>query len=201
MRVPLPIQLSSFTAAVVNQNSVRLDWTTATETNNYGFEVQKSAGNQNSYQTISNSFIAGHGTTIEPHSYSFVDNTASPGQWYYRLRQIDFDGTVHFSDGVQVDVVTGVTEKPLPKVFALDQNYPNPFNPSTKIEYAVPKESHVLLEVYNVIGQKVATLVDEAKSAGYYSASFDASRFASGLYFYSMKAGNVSFLKKMMLVK
>ena len=198
---PLPIELSSLTATVVNQNSVRLDWTTATETNNYGFEVQKSAGNQNSYQTISNSFIAGHGTTIEPHSYSFVDNTASPGQWYYRLKQIDFDGTVHFSDGVQVDVVTGVTEKPLPKVFALDQNYPNPFNPSTKIEYAVPKSSHVLLEVYNVIGQKVATLVDEAKSAGYYSTSFDASRFASGLYFYSMKAGEVSFLKKMMLVK
>ena len=197
----LPITLSSFTAAAVNQNSVRLDWSTATETNNYGFEVQKSAGNQNSYQTISNSFIAGHGTTIEPHSYSFVDNSVAPGQWYYRLKQSDFDGTVHFSDGVQVDVVTGVGDKPLPKVFALDQNYPNPFNPSTKIEYAVPKSSHVLLEVYNVIGQKVATLVNETKSAGYYNATFDASRFASGLYFYSMKAGEVSFLKKMMLVK
>ncbi|MEK9137156.1 MAG: T9SS type A sorting domain-containing protein, partial [Bacteroidota bacterium] len=199
--VPLPIQLSSFTATVLGQNRVRLDWTTLTETNNYGFEIQKSQGNQSNYQTIPNSFIPGHGTTIEPHSYSYVDNSASVGQWYYRLKQIDLDGTIHFTEGIQVDVLTGVTEKPLPKEFALDQNYPNPFNPTTNIEYAVPRESQVRLEVYNVLGQRVAMLVDEMKTAGYYKASFSATGFASGLYFYRMTAGEVSFLKKMMLVK
>ncbi|HCV44341.1 MAG TPA: hypothetical protein DGH68_12710 [Bacteroidetes bacterium] len=121
--------------------------------------------------------------------------------WFYRLKQIDLDGSVHFTEGVQVDMLAGVSEKPLPKEFALDQNYPNPFNPSTKIEYAVPKESRVRLEVYNLLGQRIATLVDEVKSAGYYTASFDAVGLSSGLYFYRMNAGEVSFLKKMMLVK
>jgi hypothetical protein len=198
---PLPITLSSFAATIVNQNQVRLDWTTLTETNNYGFEVQKSQGNQNNYETIPNSFIPGHGTTIEPHSYSYADNLASVGSWYYRLKQIDLDATVHFTEGIQVDVLTGVNEKPLPKEFALDQNYPNPFNPSTNIEYAVPRESRVQLVVYNVLGQQVATLVDEVKSAGYHTASFNAISFSSGLYFYRMNAGEVSILKKMMLVK
>ena len=146
--------------------------------------------------------MPGHGTTVEPHSYSFIDSSASTGQWYYRLRQIDLDGSVHFSDGVQVDVTTGVGNAPvLPKEFALDQNYPNPFNPTTNIKYAVPTDSHVRLDVYNIIGQKVATLVDEVRPAGFYTAKFDASKFASGLYFYKMEAGKVSFLKKMMLVK
>ncbi len=198
---PLPITLSSFTATVVNQNRVRLNWTTLTETNNYGFEAQESQGNQDNYQTIPNSFVAGHGTTLEPQTYSFVDSSAPAGQWFYRLKQIDLDGTIHFTDGVQVDVLTGVAEKPLPKEFALDQNYPNPFNPSTRIEYAVPAASHVRLDVYNVIGQLVATLVDEVRPAGYYAASFNASSFSSGLYFYRMTAGKASFLKKMMLVK
>lgn len=198
---PLPIQLSSFAATVVGGSQVRLDWATVSETNNYGFEVQKSQGNQNNYQAIPNSFVPGHGTTNEPHSYSFVDNTASSGMWFYRLKQIDLDGSVHFTEGVQVDMLAGVSEKPLPKEFALDQNYPNPFNPSTKIEYAVPKESRVRLEVYNLLGQRIATLVDEVKSAGYYTASFDAVGLSSGLYFYRMNAGEVSFLKKMMLVK
>jgi hypothetical protein len=172
-----------------------------TETNNYGFEVQKSSGNQNNYQPIPNSFIPGNGTTLEPHSYSYTDNSASVGSWYYRLKQIDLDATVHFTEGIQVDVLTGVTEKLLPKEFALDQNYPNPFNPSTNIEYAVPRESRVQLVVYNVLGQQVATLVNEVKAAGYYTASFNATHFSSGLYFYRMNAGEVSFLKKMLLVK
>ncbi len=197
----LPITLSSFTATAINQNRVRLNWSTLTETNNYGFEVQESQGNQNNYQTIPNSFVAGHGTTLEPQTYSFVDSSAPAGQWFYRLKQIDLDGTIHFTDGLQVDVLTGVAEKPLPKEFALDQNYPNPFNPSTRIEYAVPAASHVRLDVYNVIGQLVATLVDEVRPAGYYAASFNASSFSSGLYFYRMTAGKASFLKKMMLVK
>jgi hypothetical protein len=189
---PLPIQLASLSAIVVNQNEVRVDWTTLTETNNYGFEVQKSADSTNDYQTIPNSFVPGHGTTVQPHSYSYTDVTASSGFWFYRLKQIDLDGTVHYTDGVQVDVTTGVEEKPIPTVFALDQNYPNPFNPSTVIEFAIPQETHVKLEVYNMIGQRVATLADGVRPAGYYSVLFDATGLASGVYVYRFQAEDPS---------
>jgi hypothetical protein len=198
---PLPIQLGSLTASVVNQNEVRVDWTTVTETNNYGFEVQKSAETLTSYQTIANSFVPGHGTTIQPHSYIYTDVTASPGVWYYRLKQIDLDGTAHYTEGVQVDVVTGVKEKEVPTVFALDQNYPNPFNPSTVIEFALPKEEHVVLEVYNLLGQRVATLVNEVRPVGYYAVSFSAEGLASGLYFYRLHTTEVSLFNKMMFLK
>ena len=189
---PLPIQLASLTATVVNQNEVRVDWTTLTETNNYGFEVQKSAETTSDYQTIPNSFVPGHGTTVQPHSYSYTDVTASSGLWFYRLKQIDLDGTVHYTEGVQVDVTTGVEEKLIPTVFGLDQNYPNPFNPSTVIEFAIPQETHVKLEVYNMIGQRVATLVDGVRPAGYYSVLFDATGLASGVYVYRFEAENPS---------
>ena len=197
---PLPIQLASFTATALGGNRVRLDWVTISELGNYGFEIQKSPSTPISYQTLPNSFVSGHGTTNEPHVYSFIDTTASPGQWLYRLRQIDLSGREHFTDGVQV-IVTDVVEKPLPKAFSLAQNYPNPFNPSTRIEYALPREAHVRLEVYNVLGQRVAVLVNEVKQAGYYTVSFDASGFGSGLYFYQMRVGEVTFTKRMMVVK
>jgi hypothetical protein len=123
---PNPIQLASLSTIVVNQNEVRVDWTTLTETNNYGFEVQKSADSTNDYQTLPDSFVPGHGTTVHPHSYSYTDVTASSGLWFYRLKQIDLDGTGHYTEDVQVDVTTGVEEKLIPTVFGLDQNYPNP---------------------------------------------------------------------------
>jgi hypothetical protein len=199
--VGLPIQLSNLTATVVNQNSVRLDWTTLTKTNNYGSEVQKSQGNQNNYQTIPNSFIPGHGTTIEPHSYSYVDNTASVGLWYYRLKQIDLDGPVHFTEGVQVDVLTGVNEKQLPKEFALDQNYPNPFNPATLIQYALPKESSVSLKVYNALGQEVAVLAEGVQQAGEYQVQLDASSLASGTYIYRLTTDKFTSSKKLTVLR
>ncbi len=198
---PLPIQLGSIAATVVSQSEVRVDWITVTETNNYGFEVQKSAETPANYQTIPNSFVAGHGTTIQPHSYTYTDGAASPGIWYYRLKQIDLDGTIHYTEGVQLDIVTGVEEKEIPTVFALDQNYPNPFNPSTVIEFALPKEEHVVLEVYNLLGQRVATLVNEVRPTGYYAVPFNAEGMASGLYFYRLYTTEISLLKKMVLLK
>lgn len=198
---PLPIQLASLAATVVNQNEVRIDWTTVTETNNYGFEVQKSAETPVNYQTIPNSFVPGHGTTIQPHSYTYTDGAANPGIWYYRLKQIDLDGTIHYTEGVQVDVVTGVEEKEVPTVFALDQNYPNPFNPSTVIEFALPKEEHVVLEVYNLLGQRVVTLVNEVRPIGYYAVPFNAEGMSSGMYFYRLYTTEVSLMNKMMLLK
>jgi len=199
---PLPVQLASFTGSVINQQGhVRLNWRTLTETNNYGFYVQKSQSNQSNYQTIS-PLVPGHGTTLEPHDYAWTDVNATSGTWYYRLKQVDLDGTEHYSESIQPTGLTGVKEKPLPTEFALSQNYPNPFNPTTKLEYALPKQSHVTLEVYNLLGQRVATLLDEVKQAGYHAVDFDANGFSSGLYFYRMTAnGSVTFMKKMLLLK
>ncbi len=123
------------------------------------------------------------------------------GQWWYRLKQIDLDGTVHYSDAVQVDVVTGVDEQPVPTVFALDQNYPNPFNPSTVISYSLPVEARVKLEVFSTLGELVATLVDETKSAGYYSERFDATGLPSGVYFYRIQAADHADSKKLLLLR
>jgi hypothetical protein len=129
---PLPIQLSSFTGIYISANSVQLDWITITEVNNYGFFVERRRVNQHTFVELPNSFIPGHGTTLIPHSYTYTDNSANGETWYYRLRQVDLDGTVHYTDGIQVDVITDVEEEPLPTAFALEQNYPNPFNPTTK---------------------------------------------------------------------
>lgn len=197
----VPVQLSSFTATVVNQNRVRLEWTTATETNNYGFYVQRSLGGTDNFQRLEGSFIPGHGTTITPHSYSYID-AATAGVLYYRLEQIDLDGSVHLSESVQATVLTGADEgKGLPKEYVLRQNYPNPFNPSTIIKFELPKESRVSLEIFNLIGQKVATVVEGMKPAGSYEVPFNASGLTSGVYMYKLSAGNQVFTKKMVLMK
>ncbi len=200
---PLPIQLASFTATLQNNNQVRLNWTTLTETNNFGFEVEKSLEGTQNFHRIEGSFIPGHGTTLEPHYYSYVDVTTSPGTWYYRLKQIDLDGTVHYTEPIRISVLTEVGEngKRTPTEFALDQNYPNPFNPSTVIKYEVARESRVTLEVFNLIGQTVGTIVDEVKPAGFYTHAFNASGLTSGVYMYKLAAGGRSFTRKMVLIK
>jgi hypothetical protein len=198
----LPVQLTSFSASVAQSSgNVVLKWATASETNNYGFEVQKAATNSSTaFETIANSFVAGHGTTVDAHAYAYTDANAS-GAPYYRLKQTDLDGTVHYSEGVQATTVTGVEEHALPTSYAMEQNYPNPFNPSTTIDFALPKDSHVTLRVYNAVGQEVATLVDGIRAAGYHSISFNAMKLSTGLYFYRLSAGQSTFLRKMMLVK
>ncbi len=199
---PLPIQLASFTAYVTGQNDVRLEWATVSETNNYGFEVQKAQDQPQSFTTIPNSFVAGHGTTTEPHEYSFIDASTPQGVWFYRLKQIDLDGTIHYTDAIQVDVLSSAEEPVvIPTKVGLDQNYPNPFNPSTMIKFAIPQQSHVSLEVFNLIGERVATLVNEIKPAGYHEVSFGAAKIASGLYIYRMSTGDMTIVKKMTLVR
>jgi hypothetical protein len=198
---PLPIQLASLTATLQSNNLVRLNWTTITETNNYGFEIQKSLGGTQNFQTIQGSFIAGHGTTVEPRHYSYVDASTSPGNWYYRLKQIDLDGTINYTEPVHVQVLTGVDEKSQPAAFALDQNYPNPFNPSTEIRYQIAQGSHVTLKVYNVLGKEVRTLVNERLEKGSYTTSFDATGLTSGVYIYKLTAGAQTFTRKMTLLR
>lgn len=186
----IPVELSSFNAAVIN-GEVSLYWTTATELNNRGFEIQRKAAN-GEYQNLG--FVPGFGTTTERRSYSFVDNKAKVGAYSYRLKQMDYDGTYSFSDEVNVDVNP-------PLVFSLEQNYPNPFNPSTIIKYSIPQDGFVNLAVYNLLGEKVATLVNDVQKAGRYDVNFDASRLASGIYFYTIESANYKSVKKMMLIK
>jgi len=185
----VPVELSSFTANVIGTD-VNLNWSTATELNNNGFEVQRQSGAD--FVTIG--FVKGRGTTTEVQNYSFTDSKLSVGKYAYRLKQVDFDGSFEYSKVVNVDLTT-------PTVFSLDQNYPNPFNPSTVISYSVPQNSFVTLKVYDIIGNEVATLVNQTQSAGKYDIRFDASSLSNGVYLYSIKTDNFSSTKKMILMK
>jgi hypothetical protein len=197
----LPIQLASFTATLVNQSRVRLDWITISEVNNYGFEIQKSDTTQQHYQSIPNVFIPGHGTTNEPQHYSWTDSTVTNGSWYYRLKQMDLDGTIHYCDGVRVNTLTSVNEQQIPTVFSLSQNYPNPFNPSSTIRYGLPHVSPVTLVVYNTLGQQVAHLVNEQQQAGYHDVVFRGDELASGVYFYRLSTTDFVQTRKLVLLR
>lgn len=196
---PLPVELTSFTGSVAG-NSVTLDWQTATEVNNYGFEVEKSANitgassDAAKWETIA--FIPGHGNSNSTKYYSYTDENAGTGNIQYRLKQIDTDGAFEYSD-----VVTVSLEESIPTEFALLQNYPNPFNPSTRITVNIPQEADVRLNVFNIIGEKVAELVNQRMQAGSHEFVFEASNLQSGIYIYELKAGNYSAIKKMMLIK
>lgn len=186
----VPVELTGFSANVID-NSVLLNWTTVTETNNSGFEIQRRSGD-GEWEAMG--FVAGRGTTTNPSEYSYNDDVNSSGHFTYRLKQIDFDGTYEFSDEVNVEVS-------LPVKFNLAQNYPNPFNPSTIISFSIPQTSNVNLSVFNVLGEEVAVLVHETKSAGSYEVEFNAKNLTSGIYIYKLEAGSFKSVKKMLLVK
>jgi hypothetical protein len=185
----------------LSRNRVLLEWRTISEINNYGFEIQKAAEQAGPFETIAGSFVPGHGTTVEPHDYSWMDASASPALPYYRLKQIDLDGSVNYFDPIRISALTDIRENSVPTEFSLEQNYPNPFNPSTMIEYALPQNAIVTLEVFNTVGQRVATLVNERREAGYHQATFDGTRLASGVYVYKIQAENFVATRKLLLVK
>jgi hypothetical protein len=197
----LPIQLVSFTASLVNGHRVQLDWTTASEVNNFGFEVQRRGGSDSTFMSLPNLFIPGHGTTNEQHSYSAVDSTSPPDLVFYRLKQLDLNGTSYYSDPVSIQVPTSVNQANVPTEFILEQNYPNPFNPTTTIKFSLPREGQVDLSIFNILGEQVATVVNGRMSTGYYSYQVDASKLASGIYFYRITAPDFVDTKRMMLVK
>lgn len=188
-KVPLPVELTSFTASVKGRG-VELAWMTATEVNNHGFEIEKNTGG--AWKNIG--FVKGHGTTNAPQSYSFIDASAK-GTVTYRLKQIDRDGKFEYSPAVEAVVAQTVT------AYGLDQNYPNPFNPSTQISYQLVAAGHVTLKIYDMLGKEVASLVDGVRPAGEHTAQFDASRLPSGIYFYTLRTNNFNSTKKMLLVK
>lgn len=205
---PLAIELGAFAAQSVGVGSITLDWWTTTETNNYGFFVER-ARTQGAAFVIVSPLIPGAGTTLTRHDYSWVDTTVVSGTYVYRLLQVDLNGHSSFSSNIVVTVssVEGVlTGGKLPSVYALEANYPNPFNPTTTIAYQLPKESFVHLSVFNMLGQEVRTLVNQTEEAGFKSVTFDGSNLASGLYLYRLTAtsnGAAVFteVKKLVLVK
>ncbi len=186
----VPVELTSFNVSA-DKGAVSLTWQTATETNNKGFDIERKAGN-GEFKNVG--YVAGHGTTTEPKSYTFIDNNVKSGNYAYRLKQIDLNGTSGYSKEVEVKVVA-------PAEFSLQQNYPNPFNPTTLIQYSIPSDLHVALNIYNLLGQKVTTLVDGMQKAGQHEVNFNASNLASGVYFYKLEAGQQSSIKKMILMK
>jgi hypothetical protein len=200
----LPITLASFSGAVVENNDVRLDWMTISEVNNLGFYVERRAENELSFTELPNSFVPGHGTTVEPQEYTWTNASVPQGTYEYRLRQVDLDGTTHYSHAIEVIVSSplSVGGEAVPAVFTLNQNYPNPFNPSTKISFSLAEANFTTVKVYNVLGQQVATLFSGMADAGRaYVVNFDASTIGNGIYFYRLESGSKVDVKKMTLLK
>ncbi|MCW8805510.1 MAG: choice-of-anchor D domain-containing protein [Ignavibacteriaceae bacterium] len=189
--VAVPVEFTTFSAFAAN-NNVTLNWSTATETNNSGFEIERTSSDQESWQKMG--FVAGSGTSTEFRSYSFIDENVSVGNYSYRLKQIDFSGQFEYSDIIEIEVTS-------PNEYSLEQNYPNPFNPTTTISYSIKEKGLVTLRIFDVLGNEVKTLVNEDQEVGVYRLEFNASFFASGIYFYSLKAGDFVSTKKMILLK
>ncbi len=197
--LPLPIQLASLTAAPSGGSTVTLTWKTASETDNYGFYVQRSATAKTGFADVS-ALIPGHGTSTTGFSYRYADKSAPAGTSYYRLKQVDLDNSVHYSDAV-MSTATDVAPS-VPIVFALSQNYPNPFNPSTDFRFTVAKSGFTTLIVYNVLGQEVATIFNGLTESGqYYTVRLDGTGLASGVYFARLQSGFESQLKKIVLLR
>jgi photosystem II stability/assembly factor-like uncharacterized protein len=189
----IPVELTSFNAKL-EDNNVELSWQTSTETNNSGFYVQRKAGSE--WENLD--FVQGYGTTTEEHLYTYVDNLENlnyRGKIYYRLKQVDNDGSVEYSH------IAEINYSPKPDEFALEQNYPNPFNPTTYIKYSLPEGTHVKLTVYDLLGNEVETLVDGNKPAGTYTAKFNGANLTSGIYIYRLQAGDFVSTKRMVLIK
>ena len=201
---PLPVELSSFSATTIGKD-VKLSWNTATEVNNFGFEIHRQVHTSTplsvtGWEKIG--FVNGNGNSNSPKSYSYEDKNVNAGKYSYRLKQIDNDGQFEYSKTIEVDFGT-------PKKFELSQNYPNPFNPSTTIRFSLPEASLnpsqggtlVKLTVYNILGQQVAVLVNDLLESGVHTINFDASNLNSGMYIYKIEAGNFVQTRKMTLVK
>ncbi len=195
---PLPVELMTF-AGIYTGNSVELKWETATEVDNYGFDIERSTDKSN-WQKIG--FVKGSGNSSSPKQYSFTDKNLFGGsKFYYRLKQVDVDGSYEYSNIVEISIILDG--------FELSQNYPNPFNPSTQISYTLPERAHVRIDVYNVTGELVATLVNRQQTQGTYRVEFNSAKYSnlsSGMYIYRIIATNNSgknFVqsKKMLLLK
>ena len=190
----IPVELTSFTASIM-LTGVELNWSTATELNNDGFEIERSKLQEargEMWEVIG--FVKGQSTSTHRNEYSFFDKNTDPGKSLYRLKQIDFDGNYAYSKVVEVDFnyLNG---------YSLEQNYPNPFNPATSIRFNLPYAGNVKLEIYNILGEEIITLVNEYKEPGVYNINFDANGLNSGVYIYKMQSNGFIQSFKMTLIK
>lgn len=188
----VPVELTSFSANKID-DKVFLSWSTATEKNNKGFYIERKTDKGDFLQIA---FVQGMGTTLKLHQYTFSDNNLNAGKYFYRLRQIDYDGSSTISNTIEVNIS-------LPVEFSVAQNYPNPFNPSTIINFNIPQSEFVSIKIYNILGKELATLVNEKKEAGRYNLELNAAKIGlnSGVFFYTFEAGNFRSVKKMTLLK
>lgn len=186
----VPVELTSFTASA-NGKEVTLSWTTATELNNFEFEVQRSFEGS---EFVTIGVVYGKGTTTERQDYTYCDKNLSDGKYSYRLKQVDYNGSYEYSDDVEVDFRAF-------KSYLLDQNYPNPFNPATTIGFGLQNKSNVKITILNAIGEEVAVVLNEERESGYHTVEFNAANLPSGVYFYQLQAGGYIEMKKMLLLK
>lgn len=197
----LPVQLTSF-VAMANRMSAELRWSTATEVNNHGFEIERRKFQGSSTLNLEPEtwnrigFVPGSGTSTSPRDYSYTDDNLSPGRYAYRIKQVDRDGMFSYYGAAEIEI--GSTEK----AFALETNYPNPFNPSTTIRFTLADDAPTVLRVYNMLGQSVMTLFDGNAEAGrMYQVTFDASTLPSGFYVAYLESGNRQMIQKMLLMR
>jgi hypothetical protein len=195
---PLPVELTSFAANSLNRD-IKLDWQTKTENNSSRFEVERKVVDNNGWTKIAS--VNASGNSNSPKQYSYIDRKLNSGKYQYRLKMIDNDGTFSYSNVIE-------TEVDLPKNYALSQNYPNPFNPSTRIDYQLPFDSKVMVEIYTITGERIASLINQEQKAGYYTLELNAGKMglSSGVYIYRMIAQNktdasFSQVKKMLMIK
>jgi hypothetical protein len=200
MTSAVPVELVTFTARV-KDDGVLLNWSTETETNNKGFEIERLFISKSDFGTEENrwlniGFVPGYGTISVPQIYHYYDEKLETGQYKYRLKQIDFDGSIEYSHEVEI-----LLSNNSPKFYQLFQNYPNPFNPGTTIKYQIPFDGFVSLKIYNLLGENVVTLVYEQQSIGEYSVYFDGSNLSAGIYVYKFESGGFKAEKKLLLLK
>lgn len=187
----VPVELISFNYSL-NGNTVTLKWSTSSETNNKGFEVERKSSNSTSFEVIG--FINGNGNSVELKNYEYTDASLKAGNYSYRLKQIDFDGTFKYSEVVNVEIG-------IPFGYSLEQNYPNPFNPNTNIVFSLPVSSNISLKVYSLNGELVRVISEGYHEAGHHTYNFNADGLSSGTYFYQLIAGDVVISKKMTVIK
>jgi hypothetical protein len=209
----LPVELSLFTVTA-SEDGVTIRWRTETETNNLGFNIYRSDTKDGNYIKVNASLILGAGTDATPHDYSFIDENVVKGlTYYYYIEDVDFTGKTNISHILEVTVaeIARVREGAKPPKFALFQNFPNPFNPDTWIPYDVASDAVVIIRIYNTNGQlvrqmdlgkqKAGSYVDKKKAAYWDGKDQSGNAVASGVYFYTLKAGDFQATRRMVIVK
>lgn len=190
----MPVEMISF-SATVNKDIATLNWQTASEENNRGFEIYRSIKNGKT-EWYNIGFVNGSGTKHTPTNYTYTDSKLQAGKYYYRLKQLDYNGNMQYYE------LNNIVEIKPPNKFELSQNYPNPFNPTTRINFTLSYDTKVSLKIYDVSGREVSTLINNKNlSANYYSVEFNASNLASGVYFYRLVTNEFTSVKKMVVIK